>query len=226
MALRRFAYWKNLASELRAYIRGCEECAKAQQFAKHLRVPLQPLEFPKLFEKISIDHHEVSINKDKTKHRYILVIVDHFSLNFRLVPCKTTTAQETSKHLCNFWLTMYGFPAYFLSDRAPAFIGELMKSLADLSGFTKRIFTSSHRAQSNAAAELINVRTIKYLRIHSDSLDWVAMLPTIECAGKYTPSERSNFSPFKIIFEQEMQLPADLALESFDLTNSNTAQVL
>ena len=155
MMLRRFAYWKNMASELRSFTQGCQDCAMAQSFAKQLRVPLQPLPIARLFGTISIDHHEISFNKANTKYRYILVIVDHFSLNFRLLPCLTTNASETSKHLFNSWFMHYGWPENILSDRAAAFLGDLMKSLADFSGFKEKIFTSSHRAQSNSAAELI-----------------------------------------------------------------------
>jgi hypothetical protein len=107
----------------------------------------------------------------------------------------------------------------------PCSLSATMKSLAELSGFTKNIYTTPHRAQANGLCEGLNKRLIKFLRTH-DNQNWPTLLSTIEAAGRYMPLEKAGVSPFEIMYRTQMRLPVDIILQQMDLSNEITAQVL
>ena len=220
---RRLWYWPNMASELKQFIAGCEVCVRIKSAGRKAKPPLTSLPVSTLFSCLHIDHHEINVSPGNA-FKFVLVMVDSFSMQLMLEPCKTTSSLESAKIVWNRWISAHGFPSYIVADRHQGWMSELFKSLVSLSGCTKQLFTTPHRAASNGICELQNKKIIRFLRSR-DPTQWHTMLPTIEAASRYMVSPRMQASPFEIMYSKKMVLPVDVIIADTAMDSDQSAMV-
>ena len=85
----------------------------------------------------------------------IVVIEDLFSRYVWAVPIKNETAKTIAKIILEEWVLRFGPPERFLTDRAKAFLGEVIQEICCLLGIPK-IFTSPYHPQTDGFVERFN----------------------------------------------------------------------
>jgi len=188
--------WPNLTTDVKTCVLSCEKCAQIKR-GKSLNYGIHAQAARSFNELISFDHHQLD-HMDGTKHsnKYVLTITEHFSLNTLYAASRGTSAVETAQVLYDRYLTVYGWPLFFLCDQHKSYVGQLMTSLMKLVPESKHLRSSPRRALGNAISESMNKNIIKYIRAAGQQADWPNMLSTIEMAGRLTVASSTQCSPF------------------------------
>ena len=154
------------------------------------------------------------LNPSQEGHKYILLFVDSFSRWCEAFPVKSADAATTASVLYSKIICRYGAQAKLVSDRGTHFVNSLIQSLCDIFGI-KRHLSSPYHPCSNAICKRFNSFLNKSLRsyVNDTQSDWPGLIPGILMAYKLTPAMRSTeFSPFFLLFNHEMQIPLDTTL--------------
>ena len=106
-------------------------------------------------------------------------------------------------------------PSSFISDRGRNFLSNAVAELCNRMDI-KHYKTSSYHLESNSTCERYNRTLAQSLRsyIDDEQENWCAMLPGILMAYRKTECIKSTgFSPFQMLFGQEMRSPLDVTLD-------------
>lgn len=158
------------------------------------------------FESISIDCAELPVDVDGYDH--IVIIVDHCTRAFEIVPIRGCTAIAVADAFERSWLFRYGCPRLLLSDNGPEFQGDPWARLARQYGFYHTTI-APHNAQANGIVERL-IRDIKdrASRIGAaDGRNWRRNLDAAAAALRVNIGSR-GFSIFELLFGQPPLLPA------------------
>ncbi|VDI04650.1 Hypothetical predicted protein [Mytilus galloprovincialis] len=100
-----------------------------------------------------------------------------------------------------------------MSDQGANFLSKLVAALCELLQI-KRHYTSAYHPQTNAACERMNSFIVQSLRTQLEKqTDWPNYIAPIMMAYRMTPATQSTqYSPFHLLFGQEMRAPIDVAL--------------
>jgi hypothetical protein len=205
-------YWPGMCQDFKLFVESCLICQQTKSYAARHHFPLtsNPVN-PNPFETVHIDHHQMPIQYHGFK--YVFIMTDPATGNVELAASKGTGAQESAELLFNSWICRYGLMKRLYSDRHASFLSQLMTSLVKLGVGGKSVFTSGHRAQCNASAELICKQIIQYVRSYAQPNDnWCRMLPAISCANKYLVNTTLGVSPFFAMHGVNMRLNLDMQL--------------
>ena len=211
-AIRRKYFWPRMFSDIKRYIASCIRCQLASNH-RGKRPPLNPIPVSPKFERWHVDFLG-PLNPSQSGHKYILLFVDSFSRWCEAFPVKSADAATTASVLYSEIICRYGAPAKLVSDRGTHFVNSLIQSLCDIFG-VKRQLSSPYHPCSNAVCERFNSFLNKSLRsyVNDTQSDWPGLIPGILMAYRLTPAMRSTeFSPFFLLFNQEMQTPLDTTL--------------
>ena len=147
-------------------------------------------------------------------YKYVLVFVDSFSKWCELIPLKTQEAVDIAWVLYTDIFSRYGAPKQLISDRGQNFLSKIVQSFCTLFD-VKRYHTSPYHPQTNSACERLNSTIAQTLRTYIDDKQntWPKLLPAVAMAYRLTPATRSSqFSPYFLLFGQEMRTPLDATL--------------
>ena len=212
LSIKQRVYWDQMYTDIRRYIADCDTCKRGKSNNHPIRAPVQCRDVPNLFQRIHIDHVQVNVKGAKHGFTHVLAIVDAMSLCSEFVPVKSTTAAETCQALITHWIARYGCFSELISDRAKSFTGKLTQLLAQRCGI-KHLLVSSHNSKSNGQAEKTNGIILQGLRlICQDRTNWPDLLPVISAAYRASVTPSRGYSPFYILYGQEMKLPLETAL--------------
>lgn len=106
-----------------------EACAACQQIDRKQRdgvIGFNPARYGR-FETVSMDVFEI---RDSGPWQYGLLVVDHATGVFEVMPMKARTAAAIEEALTNGYLTRWPTPRYWQSDNAQELVGEVMKNLS------------------------------------------------------------------------------------------------
>ena len=169
--------------------------------------PLNPIPVSLKFERWHVDFLG-PLNPSQEGHKYILLFVDSFSRWCEAFPVKSA---DTASVLYSEIICRYGALAKLVSDRGTHFVNSLVQSLCDILG-VKRHLSFPYYPCSNAVCEHFNSFLNKSY-VNDTQSDWPGLIPGILMAYRLTPAMRSTeFSPFFVLFNQEMQTPLDTTL--------------
>ena len=208
-------YWNGLYQNVHDYVMSCDKCQRAKcQKHKH-PAPLQPLPIENTFDRWHMDIL-TGLPKSKEGYQHILLIVDSFSRWSEALPLKTQEAREVAECLYNDIFTRFGAPKTLVSDRGQNFLSKLIQAVCELFNVTRH-HTSSYHPQSNSTCERMNSTIAQTLRTYCGNENWPKLLPSVMMAMRMTPNtESTGFSPFKMIFGKEMNIPFDVAMQPKD----------
>ena len=212
-ALKLKYYWNGMHQDVCDYAKTCDTCQKNKTSRRRHPVPLTPLPVGSTFERLHIDIL-CSLPKPKEGYQYILLIVDSFSKWTEAFPLKTQEATEIADILTKEIICRYGAPRILVSDRGRNFMSKLISAICEFFNITRH-HTSSYHPQTNSTVERMNSTLAQTLRtyIDKDQTQWVDILPFALMNLRAKPcTESTQFSPFKLLFGKEMELPVDTSL--------------
>lgn len=121
------AYWfPRMRDKVRDYIGNCLKCIELSPPSGRAEGYLHGIPKGNLpFATIHVDHLG-PLEKTGKGYRYVLVIIDAFTRFIRLYPCKSTTTEESVKHLHEYFRA-YNKPKRLISDRGTCFTSDAFK---------------------------------------------------------------------------------------------------
>ena len=149
--VQRRAYWVAWHKDVKAYIRGCDACARYTRGEAPKQGLLQSAPVGEPWERIAIDitgPHPVS----KAGNRYILTVLDHFSKWAEAFPIRNHEATTVARLLADQVFSRFGIPLQLLSDRGQEFESHLMLELCAALGIEK-LRTTAYKPSTNGAVE-------------------------------------------------------------------------
>ena len=108
------------------WVNACLSCLQVNDPRK-TKFSLKSVESSEFNEVVQIDHQKICMTD--SEYMQILVIIDNFTKLAEAVPCQAASAEETCDHLITHWISRYGCPMTFQSDKRNAFVGDLTKEL-------------------------------------------------------------------------------------------------
>ena len=162
---------------------------------RRMKFPLKSLENSEFNKVVQIDH--------QYNH-----IIDHFTKLAEAVPCQTASAEETCDHLITHWISRYGCPMTFQSEKGKAFVGDLTKELMKMSHIAQAHSTTYH-PQTNGLVERQNRTLVNMLRVYCSRYmtDWDRYLPQVVGAYNSTQHSTTVISPFMMLTGTERAMP-------------------
>ncbi|QRW21043.1 Transposon Tf2-1 polyprotein [Rhizoctonia solani] len=189
--------WPGLCCFVRAYVTGCDLCARTKAEQHRPYGLLQPLKVPsRPWKSISMDF----IVKLPTSHGCdtIWVVVDCFLKMAHFIPTvETIKAPDLARLFLQHIFQAHGLPDTIISDRGSIFVSQFWTRLHELIGVRLKHSTAYH-PRTNGQTERINQILKAYLRCYTSYQqdDWVDYLPLAEFAYNNRTLSSSQQSPF------------------------------
>lgn len=215
-------YWPGMYQNVADYVRSCDQCQCAKKSTQNTHAPLVNMPVTKPFNRIHMDILG-PVTKTSKGHKYILLVVDSFSIWPEAFPLKTQDSKEIATVLFREIFARYGAPRTLITDRGQNFMSKLVTAVCELFQVTRH-HTSSYHPQTNAACERMNSTIAQCIRtyINEDQDNWTELLPGILMALRMSPStQSSDLSPHQILFGSEMELPFDTSVIPKDGMNQD-----
>jgi hypothetical protein len=204
LTLRNKFYYKSMYADCMNYANSCQTCPRIKG-ASITPAPLRSWRISKLFANANFDHHgPISSKNPNHPFKYILVVVDQYSMNTRFIPVKDTSAKCTCEALVNEYFIHYGIPETLTSDCSSVYMSNLAQELFKMLKI-KHVNVSPYSPSSNGRVEALNSHFLKCIRaLETEELDkWPSYLPLIEMSHRFQHSKSLNCSPFYALYCQE-----------------------
>src|SRR4051794_30473649 len=167
---------------------------------------LQPLLIPnRKWDIITMDFI-IQLLLTKNGHNAIFVVVDKLSKTIKAIPTTTTvTAPEVADLFFHNIFRHFGLPSTIISDRDARFTGKFWQTLCTKLG-TKLAMSTAFHPQTNGQTERANQVLEQILRNYTtyEQDNWDELLPFTEFAYNNSANSATGFSPFHILFGQEI----------------------
>ena len=204
-------YWPGLRDDVEQWCRQCKDCAETKSPTPSARAPLSPSVVGYPMERIALDLFG-PLPVTERGNKYILVISDYFTRWVEAYPLPNQEAPVVAKLLVNEWICRFGVPEVIHSDQGKNFESHLFAEVCHLLGMEKTRTTPYH-PQSDGLVERFN-RTLRMLltvRMNQVPPDiWDDELPMVMLAYRSSVQESTGFTPFRLMFGREVQLPVDI----------------
>ncbi|XP_041448138.1 uncharacterized protein K02A2.6-like, partial [Drosophila obscura] len=202
--IRRYYYWPNLATDVRAFINGCSICKCTKHPNRSLRPPLAPVkETQRVFQKLFVDFLG-PYPRSKSGHIGIFVVLDHLSKYPFLKPVKKFTADAVTRFMEDDIFHCFGVPEVIVSDNGVQFKSHHFNALLKKYN-VQHFYTAVYAPQANAS-ERVNRSVIAAIKayIKPDQSNWDEQLSPICCALRSSVHSAVNDSPYRVAFGQHM----------------------
>ncbi|XP_068225001.1 uncharacterized protein, partial [Palaemon carinicauda] len=167
------------------------------------------------FAKVAVDIVGPLSPPSEDGHRFILTLVDCATRYPEAIPLKRIDSISCAEALLSIF-TRIGIPKEVLSDRGRQFVSSVMEEVHKLLNI-KPIFTSPYHPQANGYCERFNgVLKSIIKKICSDyPRCWHRYLPCALFAVREIPNNTLGFSPFELIYGQNVRGPLSILKELF-----------
>ena len=202
--MRQYHNWKNLKSDVYAYIDSCQFCAE-RKIGKPNNATKKKFYSNGTFEFICIDI--MGPLPEYKGYCYILGIVDVFSRYVKLIPLKSITAKSIAESILKYWIAYFGCPKTLHYDNAPQLRSGIMEEFCKILN-VRRSFSMPYYHQGNGIIERVFrvVQDMLYSTAKSLHRSWVNVLPLIEMGLHSSVRGETNLSPFEIVFAKIMNI--------------------
>ena len=200
-------YWPRMHSEIEAYIQKCG-CKLQKKPPRNIQAPLQEITTSAPMELVAIDF--VHLEKSSGGHKYILVIVDHFTRFAQAYATRNKSSATAAKHLYGDFVLRFGVPTRILHDQGREFENSLFKDLNKLCEIT-RSRTTPYHPQTNGSCERMNRTLLSMLRTlpETQKTQWHKMVNKMIFAYNATRHDTTQFSPYYLMFGRRAKIPID-----------------
>jgi transposase InsO family protein len=212
VAVQSRAYWPTWSTDLDAFMRQCEPCARYHRGVVPRQAEMQVSLVGEPWERISIDitgPHP----KSSRGNVFILTLVDHFSKWAEAMPLSSHTAPVVARALMTHVFSRYGTPLQLLSDRGPEFESELFGQLMKWLEIDK-LRTTPYKPSTNGVVERFH-RTLNTMLgkvVGESQRDWDERLPLVMAAYRASVHSSTGYSPNRLFLGRENRMPLDLIM--------------
>ena len=190
------AYWPTWSSDLDAFLKECEPCARYHRGSvpkkAHLRTPLvgEP------WFRVSVDITGPHPRSSKS-NQYILTLIDHFSKWAEAIPLRNHTAPMAARALMVHVFSKFGAPWQLLTDRGSEFESELFKELMRWMEIDK-LRTTAFYPSCNGVVERFHKTLNSMLGkvVNKLQRDWNERLPLVLMVYRATPHESTGMTGY------------------------------
>lgn len=205
-------YWPGWFGDVKRWVKECVDCSSRKTQGKLPCAPLQPSVTSRPFERVALDILG-PLPETPCKNKYILVIGDYFSKWTEAFPLPNQEASTIAKVLTEEWVCRFGVPRSIHSDQGRNFESTLFREVCRLLHIHKSR-TSPYHAQSDGLIERFNRTLLSMLSlfVEDNQLNWDTLLPYVMLAYRSSVHASTAFTPYKVLFGQEIVLPIDIML--------------
>ena len=209
--LRRW-FWPKLRDSVRRFIRNCDICGRTSVWREAKAGFLKSLPIPeRTGSELTIDFvTDLPLSEGCTN---IMVITDRLLKSVTLEPMDKIDAESCAKKFLACYWRFHGFPKAITSDRGTNWTSKFWKRLCELLKIEQRLSTAYH-PQTNSQVERINaiIATMLSMYVNEYHSDWDAYLTFVIFAYNTNQQASTKFSPFRVIYGREPQLPEEIQL--------------
>lgn len=175
--------------------RTCPQCQKTASRCPH-RAPLVPLQVIGVpFEQLGMDVIG-PLERSKAGNRFMLLITEYATRYPEVFPLKTVKARTVAICLMQLF-SRVGFPKTVLTDQGLNFMSKLVQKVYRLLG-VKGLRTTPYHPQTDCLTERFN-QTLK-----TNAAAWDQWIPYLLFAYREVPYSSTGFSPFELLYGQEV----------------------
>ncbi|GBG85780.1 hypothetical protein CBR_g40589 [Chara braunii] len=212
--LSQWFWWPTMMRDTKLYVETCQVCQRDKPRTKAPLGLLKPLSIPERpCESLSMDFMDTLVT-NKSRMRYVYVIVDRFSKYARLVAMPETAKTEYVIELFKEnWVKDFRLPKSIISDRDVRFTSELWKVATAEQGMQLQM-TSGNHPEANGQAEQLN-RVVQHLLRHyikPNQVDWDEKLALIASLYNNVVHSATGVSPNSLLLTFKPRLPLDFVL--------------
>ena len=205
-------YWPTWSSDLDAFLRECEPCARYHRGCAPKKANLCTPLVGEPWLRVSVDITGPHPRSSRS-NQYILTLVDHFSKWGEAIPLRNHTAPTVARALMVHVFSKFGAPQQLLTDRGSEFESELFQELMRWMEIDK-LRTTAYHPSCNGVVERFH-RTLNSMlgKVVSESQrDWDERLPLVLAAYRATPHESTGLTPNRLFLGHEVRMPIDLVM--------------
>ncbi|XP_011859081.1 PREDICTED: uncharacterized protein K02A2.6-like [Vollenhovia emeryi] len=214
-----------MRAKVREYINNCLRCiefsppsGKAEGYLHGIPKENVP------FATIHLDHIG-PLEKTGKGYRHLLVIIDAFTKFIRLYPCKSTTTEETIKHLGDY-VRAYSRPRRLISDRGTCFTSEVFEEFVR-SETIEHVLVAVSTPRANGQVERYNrMITPMLAKLCEAPSRWDRVLDKIEFSINNTVCRVTGETPTRLLFGIEQRGHANDSLREIIERNVNVERNL
>jgi len=200
-AIKKYYHWPSMSNDVDKYVKDCLTCFLTKTPDPKNKGLLATFEVEILkFQVIHVDFVG-PLPTTPSGNTCIFSIRDRGSGLYWGTPTKGATAEEAASILWCQWIARYGVPHKIITDKGPAFMGEVFNNTTKLMGINIT-HTTSYHPQSNGSVERDH-RTLKaFLRSYclKNPRDWDKSLAAFNFVINNTPRRQVGYTPNFIIF--------------------------
>ena len=141
--------WPGLHQDVTTFIRGCLLCQRLRPGVEQLQGRVLAHPEGEAFERVYIDVWKATIGGSEFK---LLTMIDWTTRWVEVVELDNESGDAIAKAFLCGWVARFGCPRHLVSDRGPAFLGEVFERLCSLLG-VRHLRTAPYHPQGNAPVE-------------------------------------------------------------------------
>jgi len=215
-------YFPQMLATVRKYVASCQACQRRKGVAG--RAPLAALpEVTQPLERVSADL--IDMAGSSSGHRYLLVIIDHYTRYLQLIPLFSKEANNVADAFIEHFVTLFGPPRTILTDNGLEFANRLFRQVCEVLKVKTKYVTRYH-PQANGMVERANRVVKDALSIlaeqHPD--DWVKLIPHVRLALNTAVHRSINETPLYLLLGRDNYFPT--ALTNFQEADEDAARLL
>ena len=205
-------YWPGWFRDVKQWCRECVDCGSRKDQGQAPCAPLVQSAASRPHEHIALDVLG-PLPETQRKNKFVLVIGDYFSKWTEAFPMPNQEAQTIARILAEEWVCRFGAPRSIHSDQGRNFESTLFRELCRLLDI-KKTRTSPYHPQSDGLIERFNRTLLSMLSLFVDDnqTNWDFLLPYVMMAYRSSVHTSTGFTPYKVLFGQEIVLPVDVML--------------
>ena len=215
--IRRF-FWPHLKGDVRLYVACCPTCERFLRLGRTPRAGLRPMEVRGRGDCIAMNivGGKDSLPKTRSKHKYILTIIDCFTRYANAIPIPDQSSSVFISALIGNYITLNGTPRRILTDQCRNFLSSKFSYCCNLCRIHK-IQTTSYHPQSNGICKRFNQSLksgLKKVISESKFSSWDLYLNFVVCSYNLSVHSSIGLTLFYLTFGSEARLPPDLIFGS------------
>ena len=211
--IRQSYYWPGLQNDVKAYVGGCDICARRKEPLKTKRAPMEIVRSGFPMERIAVDIlGELPITE--RGNRYILVIGDYFTKWTECHAMPNMEASTVASILVEQVVSRFGIPYFIHSDQGRQFESKLFSEMCKLLQITKTRTTPYH-PKSDGMVERFNKTLTAMLSafVNENHTNWDEQLQYVMMAYRSTEHETTGLTPNMCMLGRETTCPLDIMYE-------------
>ena len=208
--IKRRYYWPNLEDDVSQYCLNCEKCQlyrSGRQKKTVFVTPVPPVAIP--FDRWGLDFVG-RLSETRSGNKFIITAIDYASRWLVAKAVKSMEENVVVDFLFREIFSNYGVPSEILTDRGKSFLGSGVQEFVRKYQ-VNHLKTSPYHPQTNGMVERVHAvlnQSIRTLSLGDDR--WDECLEQAVFGIRIRKHSVTKFSPFELIYGQEVRLPADL----------------